>query len=328
MTMKLRSHTAAERQSSAQQQQQQQQLQATKTIGTALGKRRRSDEESEPPHVPSLSPEQRSPIFLANPSPLLSLPAELRNHIYAFALERPSPILLHLRRQPKVSDDFDCGSIPADLATTIQRGGRRIASTTRGFSGRDIEFNCGAEINDYPLIPEILCLNKQIYSEARVILYRNNTFVLSPLSGQSTILSLHQQNRSLIRHIRIAIPSHHDILEGFSDLVRLGLRYCWGLKSLTIVLPESLPSERGGHAPGTGSVYANAFHILRWLPRPCEVKLEGTQHQAIVDVVEDIRRVGKDMDETAYQRRQIQMYETRASVQDSKPRFVLNSYQN
>jgi epsin len=149
-----------------------------------------------------------------------------------------------------------------------------------------------------PVVPEVLRLNKQIYKEARQLLYSENVFTLSLASGIHTLSTLHQRSRSLIKHVVLTIPSHHDILDGFADLVRLGLRYCWGLKSFKIILQASLPDD--GRVSGATSVYANAFHILRWLPRGCSVMLEGCVSETVRNVVVEEGRLMNVLDEVSW----------------------------
>jgi hypothetical protein len=144
--------------------------------------------------------------------------------------------------------------------------------------------------------PALLRTCKQIYRESRQILYAANSFTLLLSSGIHTLSTLHQRTRSLIKSIHLTIPSHHDILDGFADLIRLGLRYCWGLKSLVIVLPGNFPFEDRG-LTGATNIYANAFHILRWLPKGCKVKVEGDVGESVRRVVEDEGRLMMDLDE-------------------------------
>jgi len=79
--------------------------------------------------------------------------------------------------------------------------------------------------------------------------------------------------------------------------VRLGLRYCWGLKTFKIILKASLPDD--GRVNGATSVYANAFHILRWLPRGCKVELEGCVSETVKKVVAEEGRLMDVLDEVS-----------------------------
>jgi hypothetical protein len=216
------------------------------------------------------------------------LPTELRIHIYRMALSRPKPILLHMARAPEPdSSSYSADSDSSDRASHSEVRRRTPQCTaTRSTS---------ENINSEPIIPALLRVSRQVYREARPVLYADNRFVLQLDSATHTLGTLHQRSRSLIKHVCLTIPTHHDILEGFADLVRLGLRYCWGLRTFTITLPYMFPEDRT--ISSTTNVYANAFHILRWLPKNCVVKLEGSVHEEIRRVVEDNGRLAVALDE-------------------------------
>jgi hypothetical protein len=209
--------------------------------------------------------------------PFMKLPAELRLHVYHMALVRPSPVPLHISRATETPPHEETEST---LTTTPRRAVRPAPDTPR--------------LTD-PVVPVLLRLNWQIHKEAKQLLYSENVFELSLMSGEHTLKRLGQKTRSLIRHVVLTIPSHHDILDGFADLVRLGLRYCWGLKSFRIILQAGLPDD--GRVGGATSVYANAFHILRWLPRGCSVALEGCISETVRKVVAEEGRLMNVLDE-------------------------------
>ncbi|OAL52365.1 hypothetical protein IQ07DRAFT_504823 [Pyrenochaeta sp. DS3sAY3a] len=266
----------------------------------------------------SKADEKPSQIF-----PFMQLPAELRIHIYHMALHRDEPLFLHVNRvlekpagdtftspfqgnldpqepTPTQDEPLEASAVPLVMPAARSR-------TVRLPTAWGIDAEEHYRIKD-PIVPEILRLNKLIYKEARQVLYSDNIFTLSLVSGIHTLSTLHQRSRSLIKHVVLTIPSHHDILDGFADLVRLGLRYCWGLKSFKIILQASLPDD-GGRVSGTTSVYANAFHILRWLPRGCSVALEGRVSESVMKVVKEEGRLMSVLDETSYLKRQHQMPE-------------------
>ncbi|KAL6707706.1 hypothetical protein ACN47E_003827 [Coniothyrium glycines] len=211
------------------------------------------------------------------------------------ALHRSTPLLLHAPRAPEKQDEDSTSPSAATPST---------AAATASFpqpSPRSV-------VLSHPIVPQFLLLNKIIYKEARQVLYSENVFTLALTSGIHTLSTLHQRSRSLIKHVVLTIPSHHDILDGFADLVRLGLRYCWGLKSFRIILQASLPDD-GRVSGGATSVYANAFHILRWLPKGCRVVLEGSVSRSVRRVVEEEGRLQGELDEEGYAKRQHQMPE-------------------
>ncbi|CBY00362.1 hypothetical protein IAQ61_011294 [Plenodomus lingam] len=261
-----------------------------------------------------------------NTFPFMKLPAELRINVYHKALVRDEPLILHAERAPDKSDDE---AAPSNSSNSNQ--GRKSNSNHSSNSNNNNNNNNKTlwprppprpqprpvprtpsaiperrPLRD-PISPQLLRVNSVIYKEARQVLYSDNVFTLSLLSGIHTLSTLHQRSRSLIKHVTLTIPSHHDILDGFADLVRLGLRYCWGLKTFRIVLHASLPDYGG--VSGATSVYANAFHILRWLPRGCSVVLEGNVSESVRRVVAEEGRLQNMLDETSYLRRQHQMPE-------------------
>jgi epsin len=244
--------------------------------------------------------------------PFMKLPAELRIHIYYMALVREESLLLHAERAPEIPADDDLTAGPPTSRCwpgmdEYRRGNNgangnhrsNLFTVTRGTRGHSSAPE-RVPLKD-PIVPEILRLNRLIYKEARQVLYSDNVFTLSLSSGIHTLSTLHQRSRSLIKHVVLTIPSHHDILDGFADLVRLGLRYCWGLKTFKIILQASLPDD--GRVTGATSVYANAFHILRWLPRGCNVGLEGNVSDTVRKVVAEEGRLQSVLDEVSYSRR-------------------------
>lgn len=292
--------------------------------------------------------------------PFLELPAEIRLHIYYMALVRPEPILLHAERAPEKAEDAwtettckgpdegraeaideatsassSTSSSPTTSSTTAHARALRETfvrhpfnspTTSRRALAADLVDSSPAPSHPQgpqdPIVPVLLRLNKQISKEARQLLYSENVFTLSLSSGVHTLSTLHQRSRSLIKHVVLTIPSHHDILDGFADLVRLGLRYCWGLKSFRIILEATLPDDSRSNGAGVSmsastSVYANAFHILRWLPRGCSVVLEGTVSDHVRRVVSEEGRLMNVLDEVSL--------EPRKSTLESEKRRLIES---
>lgn len=151
-----------------------------------------------------------------------------------------------------------------------------------------------------PLHVNLLRTSKLIYKESRAILYGENNFLLDLDTAQSTLAALHQRSRGQIKRLRVTIPSHNFILERFSEVVRLSLRYCWRLRRFVIHTPFVLPGAEGSSTSGNTTVYANAFDILRWLPRQCEVVLEGNVCEEIRRVVEKNSNLAKSLDEVSH----------------------------
>jgi epsin len=231
--------------------------------------------------------------------PFMKLPAELRLHVYHMALVRAHPINLHVERP--VETPSETSADPTSIQLSSMAVLPRLAPTvsTEPTTPRLMRSTRPEPMKlADPILPAILRLNAQTHKEARQLLYAENTFVLSLASGVHTLATLHQRSRSLIKHAILSIPSHHDILDGFADLVRLGLRYCWGLKTFRIILEASLPDD--GRISGATNVYANAFHILRWLPRGCQVVLEGCVSEAVRWVVCEEGRLMNLLDEVSF----------------------------
>jgi hypothetical protein len=65
-------------------------------------------------------------------------------------------------------------------------------------------------------------------------------------------------------------------------------------------MPFVLPGAEGSSTSGNTTVYANAFDILRWLPRQCEVMLEGNVCEEIRRVVEKNSNLAKSLDEVSF----------------------------
>lgn len=151
-----------------------------------------------------------------------------------------------------------------------------------------------------PLLVNLLRTSKIVYKEARAILYGENTFLLDLDTAQPTLAALHQRSRGQIKNLRVTIPTHNEILERFAEVVRLSIRYCWRLQRFVIHTPFILPGAEGSSTSGNTTVYANAFDILRWLPKKCEVVLEGNVCEEIRRVVERNLDLAKNLDEVSY----------------------------
>jgi len=198
--------------------------------------------------------------------------------------------------QPNATNATTDNSNPPDPGPRITRGRRAttIATTAalppRAPRPQDVD----------PLLVKILSTSKLVYKEARSILYGENNFMLDLDTAQHTLAALHQRSRGQIKTLRVIIPTHNEILERFAEVVRLSLRYCWRLKRFIIYMPFILPGAEGSSTSGNTTVYANAFDILRWLPRQCEVVLEGNVCEEIRRVVEKNSNLAKSLDEVSY----------------------------
>ena len=153
--------------------------------------------------------------------------------------------------------------------------------------------------NEDALIINILRVSKQIYKEARDVLYSENVFDLDITTAVTSLAALHQRSRRHIKHVELEIPTYTEILERFSEVVRLSLRYCTGLKTFVIHTPFTLPGADGSMSASNTTVYANGFDILRWLPQKCHVVLEGCHNPEIDAVVNKHLNLAKTQDEVS-----------------------------
>jgi hypothetical protein len=196
---------------------------------------------------------------------------------------------------------------PQPNATTGSRSrsvapprGRRTTTTTTTITSTVLPPRAPRPQDVDPLLVKLLCASKLVYKEARAILYGENNFMLDLDTAQITLAALHQRSRGQIKYLRVTIPTHNEILERFAEVVRLSLRYCWRLKRFVVHMPFVLPGAEGSSTSGNTTVYANAFDILRWLPRQCEVSLEGNVCEEIRRVVEKNSNLAKSLDEVSY----------------------------
>ncbi|KAF2720186.1 hypothetical protein K431DRAFT_249747 [Polychaeton citri CBS 116435] len=206
----------------------------------------------------------------------MDLPAELRLNIYRCCLTRPFDIILSRNPPPLPPNQKP---VEKEVPSSINRSSQPLRPQ-----------------DEDPLLIALLRTSKQMYKEARNILYSENIFSLDLSTAQPTLSALHQRSRMQIRHLELTIPTHGDILERFAEVVRLSLRYCWGLKKFVIHMPFVLPGTDGSGQSGNTTVYANAFDILRWLPQGCEVELRGNVCEEIAAVVEKNARLRRSLD--------------------------------
>lgn len=161
-----------------------------------------------------------------------------------------------------------------------------------------------------PLLVNVLRVSKEMYKEARSVLYSENIFTLDLNTAMTTLACLHQRSRRQIKHVELEVPTYNEILERFQETVRLSLRYCSGLKQFIIHMPFTLPGADGSGTTGNTTVYANGFDILRWLPQDCEILLKGNICKEIETVVNKHRQLAGSLDQLAYARRQLISNET------------------
>ena len=224
--------------------------------------------------------------------------SQLMNGLRGWATRGSRPLRL-LNSSPSGTASSTTGNAPnPPPAGVLLRSARSARSRPAGTASRSNEIVRTPRPQDVdPLLVKILRVNKEIYKEARSVLYSENHFELDLDTALKTMEALHQRSRRQIRHIELTIPSHNEILERFAEVVRLSLRYCWGLKVFVINMPFTLPGADGSGTSGNTTVYANAFDILRWLPKQCQVILEGNVCEEIRVVVDKNANLAKSLDE-------------------------------
>ena len=201
--------------------------------------------------------------------PFLDLPTELRVNVYQHALLRDDPVYL-ARELPAIIAKTE----PSHRQLQADAPRRRRIYVTLGPSNTNERHDANSERNKRvprptpdPLCPKILLLCKQIHHEALPVMYRDNVFNLDLEFSLLPLTTLKQRTRSLIKHVIINVHEHNEVLNGgFSDIFTNGLRYCFGLQKLEIVTKVPMPRDRS---------YDLNFHILRWLPKACKVKVKG-----------------------------------------------------
>ncbi|KAK3707561.1 hypothetical protein LTR37_012056 [Vermiconidia calcicola] len=214
----------------------------------------------------------------------------------------------HMRLTPARSSSAS----EASALSSIDNAGTSSSSSSLATDTRPVRWGVKPPRHDRaspadPLVINILRASKEIYKEARSILYSENIFDLSLSTAVPSLAALHQRSRRHIKHVELEIPTYTEILERFSEVVRLSLRYCSGLKKFVIHTPFTLPSADNGNGNVTASssasnrtVYANGFDILRWLPQQCEVVLKGCENAEIEAVVGKHLKLAKAQDKVSY----------------------------
>ena len=153
--------------------------------------------------------------------PFMRLAPELRVLIYAEALTRPSPLPLHIARKHS-------------FARKRKSVSKRPYSTILMHDAYSQRTHLSHQAD--PINTALLSVSRLVYQEARAVLYKQNTLAIRLDTGIPSLSALHQQTRSHISSIELVMPVGYRV-DDFYQLVR-SLRYCFNLKTLTIVLPK------------------------------------------------------------------------------------------
>lgn len=226
----------------------------------------------------------------------LDLPTELRINVYQKGLLRQQPINLASKLLP-VFEKIDIAPrhIGSAMMLTPTRRGRYDVAVPeidpRGGHDTNKEKNRRMwRTRKEPLPVKIFLVSKQIYQEALPVLYRENAFNLDLEFSLLTLTSLRQRTRSLIKH---AILTMHDPSRqyhtGFNHFFVNGLRYCFGLQKLDILLADNIMPML--------CLYDLKAHVLRWLPKSCVVEVKGDHMEdEVLEIVDEHNMLAKTLD--------------------------------
>lgn len=132
----------------------------------------------------------------------MSLPAELKNQIYALALTDPNGMFLisktkHYRRTVQ-------RSTPNAIISRNYYSSRRTYRYQMQSSQSSQSSNTPAAITIPALIPSILLLNRATYAETQPILYAGNTFALEDTTAlHSFLATIGPKNRATLSNLTI-----------------------------------------------------------------------------------------------------------------------------
>jgi hypothetical protein len=180
--------------------------------------------------------------------PFLRLPAEIRNIIYEECLSDPRGVSLctatkHYRRtveryiSPK---DWD----------------REYSPKSDNGDGVAVQ----NEPTLRPLVPSLLAVNKQIYQEARNILYENEFKLADPLALHSFIVDIGSQAAKLLTHVTLCSRIYgRSMQKGYNHSAFSMLASATNIKKLRI---ESLTNWRDAPSWAARQFYRDGFPWL------------------------------------------------------------------
>jgi hypothetical protein len=231
-------------------------------------------------HEPALA---KKDIF-----PFMQLPPEIRLHCYRTLFLREAPIPLYIPKFEPLNDDTDINQ--HDWGYEILHTTDTAISSSSPLSSEANTSSIQPSISKPCL--NLLLISKAIYNEARTVLYSSNEFSIDLDSGAYTLSKLHQHTRKLIRTLSIEISSQDDFLLELPPLIRLGLRYCWGLKELNVTLSESLDC--------LDLLYPSSMDHLGWLPKGCKICVAGSVSEGIRRLIGKEKSLVVEEDEVSY----------------------------
>lgn len=204
----------------------------------------------------------------------LALPMELRLMVYRLSLVAASDPSSsdHTIRQHDV-----CLSWNKTVVTShgrVDGGSPHVLDLPKRVPDLDVDpLHSGfvTNINRYRapnLNAALLRVCRQVYDEARSVLYAENIFHMNGGAALSTLASLQQRSRAQIRELHLYFDPQAS--RQLPRLMQFGLRNCWQLRSLTLHFSEV---EGKGTPP---QHLVDACKCLCFLPACCDVVLIGT----------------------------------------------------
>lgn len=157
--------------------------------------------------------------------PFLDLPAEIRNTIYNYALYDPSGINFVGTYQKKRRV---AARVSAEYASNAS--GRYYSPTSK----RVVEDVLDADGDHTSLVPSLLAVNKQIYSEGIDILYGNQLTFIDSFALYSFLINLGPTRAQRLKKLRILGWLHSRGLKVYNNACFAALAWATNLTSLVV----------------------------------------------------------------------------------------------
>lgn len=194
----------------------------------------------------------------------MSLPAELKNEIYALALIDPNCIFLvsKTKRHRRIVQRSDPSAVRPGCGCRFHSQSSASTSTVNKFAA---------------LIPNILLLNRAVYAETQPILYAGNTFALDDTSALHAFLAnIGPKNRATVTDITLRGWGYTRGHKAFNHSAFTMLASAMNLSSLRL----DCRLNWGGPQRVAKQLYRDGFH---WLEA---VGVAKGKFDAAIDVLE------------------------------------------
>ncbi|EUC31004.1 hypothetical protein COCCADRAFT_38837 [Bipolaris zeicola 26-R-13] len=183
-----------------------------------------TESEFESPQAKKPKAQTTKPLPKRKIFPFLDLPAEIRNTIYNYTLCDPSGIKFvgtyHKKRR-----------VATRVSTKYPSSGGRYDSPT---SKRVVEDVLDADGNYTPLVPSLLAVNKQIYSEGIDILYGNQLTFADSFALYSFLINLGPARAQRLKKLRVLGWLHSRGLKVYNNACFAALAWATNLTSLVV----------------------------------------------------------------------------------------------